>query len=215
VEPVAEVESARYDGGLVPEPFRYAHHADFIRLDAIIEHGGVYADIDTIFVRPFPRRLYDGPFVMGREQPVRDQRTGDVRPSLCNALLMAEPGAEFARAWREEMADSLDGSWSNHSGFLAHEISVRQPGQVRVERERSFFRFPPSSDGLAALLEGCEEDLNGVLSIHLWAHLWWHQQRRDYSEFHAGLLTEDQIRQVDTTYNRLARRYLPQEPSPL
>ena len=55
VDPVSEVLQADYTHGLVPEHLRYAHHADFVRLDALIEHGGLYADIDTIFVRAFRR----------------------------------------------------------------------------------------------------------------------------------------------------------------
>jgi hypothetical protein len=32
--------------------------------------------------------------------------------------------------------------------------------------------------------------------------------RTDFTAFHAGLLTEDYIRNVDTTYNIVARRFL-------
>ena len=117
VRPVDEVLAADYSAGNVPEAFRYAHHADFIRLDALIDRGGIYADIDTIFVRPFPEELRDKPFVIGREPPVRDERTGESRRSLCNALLMSEPQAAFARAWRDRMTTELNGTWSNHSGF--------------------------------------------------------------------------------------------------
>src|ERR1700722_4275019 len=59
VEQIAEVAAATYLPSRVPDRYRYAHHADFIRLDALIEHGGVYADIDTIFLRPFPDELFD------------------------------------------------------------------------------------------------------------------------------------------------------------
>jgi hypothetical protein len=46
--------------------------------------------------------------------------------------------------------------------------------------------------------------------VHLWAHLWWRADRCDFSSVHAGLLTAEYIRSVDTTYNRLARPYLPE-----
>ena len=35
--------------------YRYAHAADFLRLDVLIAEGGVYADIDTLFVSRLPR----------------------------------------------------------------------------------------------------------------------------------------------------------------
>ena len=91
VDLVTDVSAADYSLGAVPASYRYAHHADFVRLDALIEHGGVYSDIDTVFVRPFRPDLFERPFVIGAEPPVRDERTGESRPSLCNALLMAEP----------------------------------------------------------------------------------------------------------------------------
>ena len=46
-------------------------------------------------------------------------------------------------------------------------------------------------------------------SVHLWSHLWWNAQRRDFSRVHAGQLTADHIRTVDTSYNRLARPFIP------
>src|SRR4051812_12688720 len=133
IDEVPEVNAAKYDEQLVPAQYRYAHHADFVRLDALIEHGGVYADVDTLFLRPFPDELFDAPFVIGDEGLVRDERTGAVRPSLCNALMMSEPGSRFAKTWRDRMAEALNGTWSNHSGFLARAVADEQPDAVRVE----------------------------------------------------------------------------------
>jgi hypothetical protein len=209
VELVPAVLAARYDDGLVPDAFRYAHHADFVRLDALIEHGGVYADIDTVFVQPIPAELFRAPFVIGREAPVQDERTGEVRPSLCNAVLMSEPGGEFARAWRQEMASALNGTWSNHSGFLAEQLSRRLPTQVRIEASRSFFPFTADRDGLRALLEECNVDTTGIYSVHLWSHLWWDDWRRDFSDVRASIIDEDYVRGTDTTYTLLARPFLP------
>jgi glycosyl transferase-like sugar-binding protein len=206
----SEVLAADYDDTLVPEHYRYAHHADFVRLDALIEHGGVYADIDTLFIRPLPDELYDEEFVIGEEGPVRDERTGEVRPSLCNALLLSAPGARFARAWRRGMGDALNGTWSNHSGFLARRLADEHPDAVRVEPSATFFPAACSVEGLRALLEQDDLDTARAASIHLWAHLWWRPERRDFSSVHAGMLTADYIRTVDTTYNLLARPFLPE-----
>jgi hypothetical protein len=210
VRQVPEVLTADYRQGLVPDEYRYAHHADFVRVDALIEHGGVYADMDTIFVRPYPPELYEQPFVIGREADVPDELTGVKRPSLCNALLMAEPGSAYARTWRAEMAGALNGTWSNHSGFLAHELTERLPATVHVEPDSSFFYYSPFTDGLARLFERSETIPDDCYSIHLWAHLWWRADRLDYSIFHAGLLTPERIRTLDSTYNMLARPLLPE-----
>jgi hypothetical protein len=209
VDLVPEVLAAPQDERLVPARYRYAHHADFIRLDALLEHGGVYADMDTLFVHPFPSDLFEAPFVIGREAPVRDEQTGEVRPSTCNALLMSEPGSAFARAWRDGMAAAMNGTWSNHSGFLAQALTERMPEAVRVEPPRTFARYGSDPEGIALLFERLDTDLDGVLSLHLWSHLWWDSGRQDFSHFHGGLLDEAHIRSVDTTYTVLARAHLP------
>ena len=51
VEPVPEVIEFPYDDPVVRH-YSYAHQADFVRLDVLAEHGGLYADIDTLFVAP-------------------------------------------------------------------------------------------------------------------------------------------------------------------
>lgn len=214
VEPVEAVLQADYSRGAIPEHLRYAHHADFIRLDALIEHGGIYADIDTIFVRSFPQELFEQEFVIGRELPVRDERTGELRPSLCNALLMAQPGAVFARAWRERMAAALDGSWSNHSGFLSQELCEQMPDHVRVEPEERFFAFPASPRGVSQLLRERHEIPQEALSVHLWAHLWWERRRRDFTHAHVGWTTPSFVRSARTTLAELLRPYLDACPTP-
>ena len=193
---------------LVPPAYLYAHQADFVRLDALIEHGGVYADIDTIFLRPFSEDLYEAPFVIGRESPVADQITGEVRPSLCNALLMSEPGAQFAQAWRERMAGELNGTWSNHSGFLSQRLSELMPEHVRVEPEVSFYPFASSREGLAALHEESRPLPASAYSVHLWAHLWWERARGDFSAAHSGWYEPCAVRLAHTTLAELARPYL-------
>jgi hypothetical protein len=109
------------------------------------------------------------------------------------------------------MGEALNGTWSNHSGFLAQALAEEMPDAVRVEPRARFLPVPVTAEGLQGLLEQDHAaDLDGALSVHLWAHLWWETNRRDFSGVHAGLLTADYIRSVDTTYNRLARRFLPE-----
>jgi hypothetical protein len=80
---------------------------------------------------------------------------------------------------------------------------------IHIEPGRFFHHFPATSRGLAALLEDCQPIPAGVYSVHLWAHLWWEERRVDFTMFHAGLLTEDFVHQVDTTYNCAARPFVP------
>jgi Glycosyltransferase sugar-binding region containing DXD motif len=209
VEPVTAVTDFPYDDPIVRH-YSYAHQADFVRLDVLADHGGVYADIDTLFVAPPPPALWDAPCVIGREADVLDPRTGRTRGSLSNALVMAEPGARFVERWRAEIGDALDGSWSAHSCFLAADLARRRPDEVLVAPERTFHAFPPSPDGLRRLLVDHETDLTGIVSVHLAAHLWWDEDRRDFSAVHARQIDEAWIRGGTSTYAAAAQRFLPE-----
>ncbi len=189
--------------------YRYAHHADFIRLALLLERGGVYADIDTLFVRPLPARLFQHDFVMGREGEVWDPRSGAQVPSLCNAFLMSAPGAAFGKRWLARMPAEFDGTWSNHSTLFPQRLADEFPDEIHIEPQRSFFYLPPTILGLAALFEDRLQVPEEVYSLHLWEHLWWDEARVDFSDFHAGLLTAEFVRRKDTTYSRLARPFLP------
>ena len=209
VDLASEVLRFRYDDKFIRNNFLYAHHSDFIRVEQINKTGGVYADLDTLFVQALPETLYQKPFVMGMEPPVHCQSSGRLRSSLCNALMIGSANSEFGRHYRNSMAAALDGSWSNHSCFLAHELSQKYPELIHVEPSTSFYKHIWTAEGLNTLLLGCDRDFHGVYSMHLWAHLWWSKRRKDFTSFHAGDMTEEFIRTVDTTYTIVARNFLP------
>lgn len=189
--------------------YRYAHYADVVRLEQLLARGGVYADIDTLFIRPLPAELFEKSFVIGRELDVPNPRTGKLECSLCNAFLMAERDAPFGRAWLDDIEPTFDGNWSTHACTLPHQIAERHPDWVHIEPPPSFYKYMWTRDDLHALLEEKHTDLSGAYSLHLWNHLWWEKDRRDYSDFHAGLLTEHYIAEVDTTLTLAARPFLP------
>ncbi|MBT4519884.1 MAG: glycosyl transferase [Halieaceae bacterium] len=205
-----KVEDTHYDETLVPSRYRYAHHADIVRLDVLLERGGIYADIDTLFLRPLPDYLFEKPFVIAREPHYKDELSGQLRPSLCNALMLSAPGASYVRRWRDRIASELNGSWSNHSCFLAHVLAEDYPDEVHVEPGTSFLGVPCSQAGLRAFLEGVGElDTSSSYSLHWWQHLWWEQQRTDFSTVHGGDLTLDHLRQGETPLCKLAQPFLP------
>ena len=64
MEPVPEVSGFNYRDPLVAH-YSYAHHADFLRLDALAQWGGIYADLDSLFVAPLPEPASLGLLAMG------------------------------------------------------------------------------------------------------------------------------------------------------
>lgn len=185
----------------------YAHEADFLRVALLLEEGGVYADMDTLFVKPLPAHLFGRAFVLGEEAPVPGS-DGVLRPSLCNALILSQPGAAFARRWQAEMAQTFDGTWSRHSCQLAAQLWGEMPDALHVVPQAYFYKHAATPRGVQTLLQGFDPDIAGVYSLHLWAHLWWDAWRGDFSTVHADSIDEDYVRTRNTTYAALARRFL-------
>jgi Glycosyltransferase sugar-binding region containing DXD motif len=198
----AEARQIRESGWL------YAHEADFIRLEVLLESGGVYADMDTLFVQALPQRLFRCDFVLGEEPPLPGS-LGILRPSLGNAVIMSRARAPFAARWLEQMHRVYDGSWDRHSTQEAARLWGEMPEALHVVPQRFFYRHAFTREGIHALLTSFDPDYSAVYSMHLWAHLWWDERRTDFTEFHAGMLTEAYIRDEDTTYNVIARQFLP------
>ena len=181
---------------------QYAHQSDFIRLRALLEYGGVYADIDTLFVKPYPEQFFNQPCVMGRETLSEEKET------LCKALIIAEPGSIFIKNWLARMYEVFDGTWNRHSCLEPALLSKEFPQSISVVEKEYFFHYSYTSEGLASLFGKVDPIPDTVCSIHMWSHLWWDESRTDFIQFHNGMLTEEFIRNVDTTYNLLARKYL-------
>jgi hypothetical protein len=188
--------------------YRYAHESDFLRLEKLVALGGVYADMDTLFVNPIPAALFEKPFVLGKEQEFQINRDAAPQPSLCNALMMSEPGSKFGQLWLEQMSSAFDGSWSAHSCQLPQQLSIGHPRWVHIEPRRSFFHHACTVEGIRMLFEGCDPDLEGIYSMHLWHHMWAPWWRRDFTRFHEGRLTEEYVRRAETTYGFVANRFL-------
>jgi hypothetical protein len=208
-------DSARYeetDEGRAIRTARnvYAHESDFLRLEVLLRYGGVYADLDTLFLRPIPDALYEQEFALGEVTPLPG-RDGILRPALGNALLLAAPKAAFARRWLERMYAAFDGTWKRHADAEAGAVWRERPSVVRVVAQQRFYKHTDSPEGLAALLVEVDPDLDDALSLHLWAHRWWDARPGAGALPHAGTLTEHWLRTVDCTYSVAARRFLDPE----
>ncbi len=185
----------------------YAHESDFLRLDILLAEGGVYADMDTLFVRPFPDAWFAEEFVIGEENsPLTEGEI--IRPSLCNALMFARPQARFAALWRERMVHVFDGTWNRHSCIEAARVWQALPDCARVLPSAYFYRHGSSIAGFRDLLEEPACDDADTYSMHLWAHLWWDAARTDFSLIHADQIDENWIRTRDCTLAYHARRFL-------
>jgi hypothetical protein len=135
----------------------YAHRADIMRLEVLIERGGVYLDIDTLCLKPW-HALLDNRFVIGEESD----------RSLCNAVLMSEPGAVFARQWLQLYPQAFtEGEWANAGCVLPH-VLARVPGmgeQVTILPKKMLH------DPTGPVLFDPGEIPPDLLIAHWWGHI--------------------------------------------
>ncbi len=200
-----------------------AHKADVVRLRMLKQHGGIYLDLDTISVKPF-NELLKAPFLIGQElrvpyvpknlrQKIKyaiRKRTGGTRGSaststgLCNAVLFSEPESEFVNLWLNSYSSfrskGRDKFWNEHSVKVPEKLASRHPGMLRIEGPYAF-HYPLYDDqGLKAMFEEVNQYPQAYLH-HLWESFSWEKYLRD--------LSPEKIHQVDTTFNLLARKWLP------
>jgi len=201
-----------------------AHKSDVVNLRALLEHGGVYLDIDTICVKPY-RHLLRNKAVMGLEygKPVFYEKKDEVlysfkkmllRPvvklpspgikGLGNAVILSEPRSRFITKWLDSYKTFrskglFDAYWNEHSVRIPYQLAVESPEQIELLGQGSFCLPYYDRKGLKLLFEKVYSFPEAVV-YHLWESISWDR--------YLGSLTPERIRTVDTTYNLLARKFL-------
>ena len=144
-----------------------AHKADVIRMQVLIEHGGIYLDTDVLVQRSFDD-LLDHSVVMGQEKA-----GGSI--GMANAVILAEPQAPYLRRWYEEFRSFNDRYWNEHSVMLPARLAAAHPDEVTVLPPNAFFWPTWEPDDLALLIKSpVELPLHETYANHLWeSKIWW------------------------------------------
>jgi len=170
----------------------FAHAADVVRLQVLLEHGGIYFDSDTIVLRAIDDLPQDR-VVMGVE--LGDDLT---IMGLCNAFIAAPRQARFLREWLESYRYFNGTEWNRHSVKVPFALAQRQPELIHIEPWRSFF-YPSNTPEALKDIFARSVDVSTSYSIHLWETLSWS---------YVNAITLESIAREDTTYNRRAREVL-------
>ncbi|KAK3492506.1 uncharacterized protein B0T23DRAFT_143478 [Neurospora hispaniola] len=122
--PPPEEEGA---GGSKTSKTQYAHLSDTLRLQILLEHGGIYLDIDVFAFRSFSPLLLSpgGGGGGGRHWDTLLGYEGGSRWGLCNAVIVARPNATFIRRWLDtyENVDLEKEAWNYRSVLLPKELA--------------------------------------------------------------------------------------------
>ena len=181
----------------------YAHQSDIVRLRALIATGGIYLDMDTVCRRSFDD-LLSHPAVMGV------QRFPNEHLGLCNAVILSEPNNPFMLEWLESYrtfrSKGRDKRWDEHGVRLPWKLArMNDDGKsghkdLHVEPPESFFEpswWPSEHERLFDRVE----EFPAAYCHHLC-------ETASYQRY-LQTITEQYIREVDTTYNLAARPFLP------
>lgn len=192
IEPVKVIAPDEVFGNKL---FHVAHKADVLRLEKLIEFGGIYLDLDTICKKPFTP-LLENKFVIGKQGKWRNK-------GLCNAIMMSEKNSEFARIWYEEYrsfrSKGKDKYWGEHSITLPFKLSRQHSNLLHVERYDSF-TFPLYYQSSLKDLFVNSKDYPNAYCHHLWEGGSWEKYLKN--------LSVKDIFERNSTYNNIARRFL-------
>jgi hypothetical protein len=120
---------------------RVQHRADILRMQIMLNTGGMYLDSDVIALKSF-EDLRRSPLSMGLEG-------GE---GMCNAVMVGAPNTTFIQRWWAEYAHFNPEAWAYHSVQLPRELQRAHPGEVAVLQEKAFFY--PSWIHLTAMYDG-------------------------------------------------------------
>src|SRR5579872_905063 len=171
-----------------------AHRADVVRLQKLIEHGGIYLDADVLVQRSFDD-LLDHSTVLGQEG----------QKGLANTVILAEPQAPFLCRWLDEYRSFQGGPfgsefWNVHSVQLPGKLARAHPSEITTLPPTAFFWplwTPEHLDWIFA--SDRPIPLDDTYANHLWENFAW-----KYVED----LTPRRVRGVDTNFHRWARPLL-------
>jgi hypothetical protein len=162
------------------------HRADVLRLERLIETGGIYLDADIIVLRDFDD-LLDNEFVISEEGP-------EASHGLSNAVLLAAPRSSFAKRWLAAYHDFSDEYWTKHSIQLPRQLAAEQPSDVKVLPYTSFVWPLHYPNHLKWIFESNEPIRPVAYTRHLWESIAWSRYLRN--------ITPRDIRESDTNFGK-------------
>lgn len=149
----------------------YAHKADIIRLQKLIEYGGIYLDIDVLTLKSF-KDILQNPnkdCIMGF-QAYNTQYEG-----LCNAVIIAKPQSQFLINWLDNYKTFNSNEWDKHSVHLPKKLAQENPELIECYNQDKFF---PISWWFSEKYKLFNKEnlnlnlLNNSYCIHLWETKW-------------------------------------------
>ena len=174
-----------------------AHKSDVIRLQVLIEHGGIYLDTDVIVVKPFTD-LLDNQFVMGQ------QGVGGSE-GLCPATMLSKKGSVFAKTWLAGFRDTFGGgppgspTWCTHSVNLPAYLANTMQENISIADHEAFFWPLYHQSHVEWIFDTPGYTAPNAYSIHLW---------ESSGKKYLDEMTEESIKEGNTLYANITKDLL-------
>lgn len=135
-----------------------AHKADIIRMNKLIERGGIYFDMDTISCTPYSHLLKYS-CVLGIEN----------HGAICNAIMMTEPNHDFFKQWMDCYEQHFDSNgWGEASILLPWNLyhSNNNDKIVHLMDKDTFFN--PDYRNPEKIFQDTNNISDQLITLHLW-----------------------------------------------
>ena len=170
-----------------------AHKSDVIRLQVLIQEGGIYADTDVIFVKPFTD-LLNNDFVMGHQGI-------DGCEGLCPATMLGAKDSKFAKEWLAGFKDTFGGgppgsdTWCTHSVSYPRWLSQQMQHGITIIDHDAFFLPLYHQDHIEMLFE------KNISFPNAYSHHLWESSGKKYLDE----MTIEKIKNENTTFTNLIK----------
>lgn len=194
--PLVTVCKVKAPDEIFGNPLRHnAHRADVIRLEQLLQTGGIYLDADVFVHRDFDSLLANST-VMGEER-----EEGTVI-GLGNSVILAEPQAPFLKRWYAEYrwfrSGGFDKYWDEHSVRVPYRLAKQSGDDITILPDIAFFSVPWTPQGLSKLFQSIEHiDTSTIYANHLWETIAWKPFLQN--------LTPGRVRAQQTNFHQWAR----------
>lgn len=109
------------------------HQSDFVRVQALHDHGGIYIDLDVHALQDITPLRKSGYSAIGGKQ---------FGGSLNSGAFMAAPYSRLTKEWMQRMHKVYDGGWTTHSNSaltaITHQLSTNERCEMMALPQAAF-----------------------------------------------------------------------------
>ena len=191
-------------------PLEYPQYqSDVVRLQVLINEGGIYLDNDMLTLRPM-HDLMQHTCVLGGEGYANQQfylnsTDPDLIGSVTNAAMLCEPNSEFMKLWLDATAQGLDsGDWAHHAVVTPKLLWAENQDLVHMLPVEAFIPFGfwhPDTVWIPYVFREEYQDqtrLQQSYTMHLW---------ESFTQQHLSPINDDYLKTSNTIFAQLFRKY--------